>query len=247
MAREFFVGTDNAAAALLTPGRALTRRSNSWKKASFFTSVSYFVLGNAIFAVNRFVVRKPGSTQCRRAKLFKRSPVPMSNTVDSATCPATNSPRLFSNLPTLWLATSTLPRNTSARSGRDAEREGNKPNRMPVATEINSVKPSTRPSSRISPVRGRWNAGTRVIACKLHFANKTPLAPPAVASSRLSTSNWPTSRARPAPVLARMANSRERELARPKDRLAKLPQAMRSNNPTASNSIQSIELTFATT
>jgi hypothetical protein len=51
---EFFVGSESATAELRTPGMAVTRRTSSWKKASFLASVSYFVRGSEILAVSKF-------------------------------------------------------------------------------------------------------------------------------------------------------------------------------------------------
>ena len=56
--------------------------------------------------------------------------------------------------------------------------------------------------------------------------------PPAQASTMLSVSNCRTMRQRPAPSVARVASSRDRDAARASVRLATLTQAISSTNPT---------------
>ncbi len=70
-------------------------------------------------------------------------------------------------------------------------------------------------------------------------ANSTPAAPPAIANTRLSASNWRTSRKRLAPIDARMAISRRRKTARESSRFETLTHAITSRSPTAPNRIHS--------
>ena len=63
--------------------------------------------------------------------------------------------------------------------------------------------------------------------------------PPARESNTLSVSNWRTMRPRPAPIAARMANSRLRPVARTSSRLATLAHAISSTSPTAPSIVSS--------
>ena len=98
----------------------------------------------------------------------------------------------------------------------------------------------------ISPARGRSTKIILLIALKLHAASPMPNAPPTDASKMLSASSCPMIRPGPAPIAARTANSREREVARASSRLAMFADAISSTNPTAPNSIHSSERTSET-
>ena len=65
------------------------------------------------------------------------------------------------------------------------------------------------------------------------------MAPPS-ASSRLSISNWPINRPRPAPNEERIAISLSRAVARASSILATLLQAISSNSPTAAATVYSV-------
>ena len=101
----------------------------------------------------------PGLTPYSRAMLSSKSAAPISNTIDSATCPITSAPRALTPRAIRLLpadaAASPLARNTEARSGRDAPSEGISPNNTPVPMEINTAKASTHPSSSNLPGAGQ--------------------------------------------------------------------------------------------
>ena len=164
----------------------------------------------------------------------------MSNTIDSATCPTTNRPRhpnRSRGLSPGLLTASPPPRKTPARSGLDAASEGTSPNSTTVRIESATANAKTAPSIRISPVRGSSTKVILLMVRKLTAAKAIPNVPPTDASNKLSASNCPTIRPRPAPIAARTANSREREVARASSRPAKFAHTMSKTNPTAPNSI----------
>ena len=63
----------------------------------------------------------------------------------------------------------------------------------------------------------------------------SPPTPPAQASTRLSVSSCRTMRPRPAPSVARIASSRDRDAARASIRFATLTHAISSTNPTTAS------------
>jgi len=68
----------------------------------------------------------------------------------------------------------------------------------------------------------------RASAAVAAYASAMPIAPPAVASTRLSMRSWRASRLRVAPSAARTPISRERPAARPSSRPATLTHASSS-------------------
>ena len=81
---------------------------------------------------------------------------------------------------------------------------------------------------------------------KLQAANPILMAPPTDASKTLSASNCPMMRPRSAPIAARTANSREREVARASSRFAMFAHTISNTNPSAPESIHSSERTSET-
>ena len=106
----------------------------------------------------------------------------------------------------------------------------------PVSAVNPKVKMSTYLSMPISPVRG-MSAGIAATSKSMpHIASNSPAAPPRVESSRLSVSNWRTTRQRLAPRAVRMAISLRRTVARASIRFATLAQAINSTKATAASS-----------
>ena len=87
-----------------------------------------------------------------------------------------------------------------------------------------------------SETPSRFAGATASSASRLPRASPRPSAPPAPASSRLSTSIDRAIAQRPAPSDARIAISRWRDADRARSMLATLKQAMASSTPTPANS-----------
>ena len=81
------------------------------------------------------------------------------------------------------------------------------PTPMPMTALRANANPSTAVSTRIASSRGRPAGLSATRARTPNSATASPSAPPTTASSRLSVRSWRTSRARPAPSAARIANS----------------------------------------
>ena len=111
------------------------------------------------------------------------------------------------------------------------------------------MSPHKRPTRAISmltsSMRGidgaKWMMDLIVTA-----ASSSPKAPPASPSSVFSVRSWRTSRARPAPMAARIASSRRRDADRDSSRFATFADAISSTKPTAPNSAPRVNRTFAT-
>jgi len=74
----------------------------------------------------------------------------------------------------------------------------------------------------------------------------TPSRPPQRPRTALSVTHWRTSRVRLAPRATRIANSRCRDMARMKNKLAMFTQAISKTSPTAANVSQSVPRTSLT-
>ncbi len=119
----------------------------------------------------------------------------------------------------------------------DACHAGAIPNRMPVSSETPSVNASTRRSMPACARRGIFSEGKLVSALVPQIASRSPSRPPPMASIMLSVRSWRNTRARPAPIDARMAISRWRPAARARRRFAALEHAISSRNATAPSTI----------
>ena len=112
---------------------------------------------------------------------------------------------------------------------------GAAPTRVPVTMQSASMKPNTRQSSPISCTRGRYGAADATSRFTSHQAISSPAVPPVAASSRLSARNWRTRREGDAPIAARTATSRCRNVIRASERLATFAHASASTIATAPN------------
>ena len=109
--------------------------------------------------------------------------------------------------------------------------------RAPSRSTAPIVNATTRTSSVTSDTPGRLAVSTAGTARSTQFAISSPSAPPARASSRLSTSSIWNSRWRDAPSATRTPISRCRATARLRNRLATFAQATSSTRPTAPSRI----------
>ena len=123
------------------------------------------------------------------------------------------------------------------RSVRDDFQAGTSPKSRPVTIERPRVNASTGRSTLMCCSRGNISGTTPRRARTLQTASSRPSEPPAMASTRLSVSNWRTMRLRPAPSATRTAISFSRVAARASSRLARLAQAINSSRPTAPSRI----------
>ena len=180
----------------------------------------------------------PGSTRIRLARLRSRSVEPAIRTTAVAVSAITRALRSRCREPPAAVR-SPLPRRISATSGRDARQALTIPAAAPERTARPNANSSTGASRRISPARGRFPGSRARIARSPSFATRTPRAPPASASSRLSASSSRTSAARPAPSAARTPSSRRRASPRASSRPVTLAAAIASTSTTAANSTPS--------
>ena len=124
------------------------------------------------------------------------------------------------------------------RSVRVARTAGHIPNASAVRADKPAVKVSTRGSMRAPTIDGSCDDENHAMRSLPHHARRTPAAPPANASSRLSVSNWRITRQRLAPSVRRTETSRNRADARTRRRVARLTHPIsRMATATASTSI----------
>ena len=119
---------------------------------------------------------------------------------------------------------------TDERAVRSA---GTIPNSRPAPAVTARAKRSTDGSSPIPSARGMPAGIESRIRSTPQAASSSPRAPPAAASTRLSTRSWRTRTVRPAPRAERTASSRSRSPERTSTRLATLTQAISSTSQTA--------------
>ena len=110
-----------------------------------------------------------------------------------------------------------------------ARSEGTSPKSTPVITVTPSANSNTRPSSGTSSTRQPSGGCIAINARTPARPSATPVAPPAIASARLSVIIWRTIRPRPAPRAERTATSRVRPDARTSSRLATFAHANSSS------------------
>ncbi len=141
-----------------------------------------------------------------------------------------------------------LSRSGSFKSRRHDCSAGTKPKIRTVSTATQSVNASTGPFSSITDSAGMTSCG---IAATSNFsppqARKNPSKVPPITSTRLSTISSRTSRMRPAPSVARRANSFSRDVARASIKFATLLQAIKRSNPTAPSTVYKVGLMRPTT
>src|ERR1022692_4588809 len=157
-------------------------------------------------------------------------PAPRSRTTERLTCAATNARRAQGRANT----PDGLPFKASSNSARDACSAGSRPYRRHANRDTATVKASTRASGAMRKTTSELPAESQAANRRVMASESSqPATPPIPASSRLSASNWPTMRARPAPSARRSAISERRRAARANNRLPILAQAITSSNATA--------------
>ncbi len=102
-----------------------------------------------------------------------------------------------------------------------------------VTRQVRAVKASTRPSTSISPRRGRFDGCNARSSPSASVVTSSPSAPPATASTALSVSSCRAMAQRLAPSAVRSANSPSRTVARTSSRWATLAHAISSTSATA--------------
>ena len=232
-------GRKEIAPAASTPGSAATSVKKRSRKAARWPSAPYLACGSDRRMVTVRDESKPGSCFRTRTKLRTSSPAPTSNTSASATSTTTNTARVrFPRAADPLLPPSLRE---SVRLVPDAVSAGTTPKIKPQTTDAPNVNASTVASMPTSSRRwiGKRSATTARRNPRPHHASSSPPNPPASERTRLSASNWRTSRPRPAPSAARTASSRWRAVARASRRLATFAQAMRSTKATAPASTKS--------
>ena len=124
-------------------------------------------------------------------------------------------------------------RNELICAGFEARHAGIKPKSTVAKSASPKVKRSTRESSERSRDPSSRKLGrSDQSRFRDQNASKMPITPATAASSRLSVSNWRTSRSRDAPSDNRIAISRCLCVARESKRFATLAQAISRTNPT---------------
>jgi len=132
-------------------------------------------------------------------------------------------------------------------SWRDDSNAGSRPQTSAAAIDAAAVKARTRPSSPISCDRGSPSLSDVSSARVSHHASASPEAPPATASTPVSTRISRMTRPRPAPRAVRIAISRPRAAARVSIRQAMSAQAISSSTPTAASNTTSSRRILPTT
>jgi hypothetical protein len=123
---------------------------------------------------------------------------------------------------------------------------GARPKRKPVASDTPVANTTTDESSAIGPAPGAPAPASEASNGTLQTANAIPTTPPASASTTHSTNNCDATRARLAPIAARIAISFWRPTARASRRFATFAHAISSTNPTAAASTSTDCLMFWT-
>ena len=204
----------------------------------------YFARGSTTSIVITSVESKPGATEVSFQNVFTRSPAPVSNASDSASCAITMTDRQGRReLETVPLRPATIESVNARRVVRTA---GARPKANAVTTVRSNAKPSTHTLIDTSASRGTLAGVSFTMASRAHNARSTPPADPAVARTRLSVSSCRRIRPPDAPSAARVAISPSLAAARPISRLATLTQAMSRTHPTVAINSVSTGLTSPT-
>ena len=185
-------------------------------------------------------VSNPGFTVFKFCSVRTRSPAPASTTTVSATCATTSAlpmlnQRVNERLPGKFPDAS---RNAGVKSTRMPRSAGPRPKRIPVIIATPKVNSRTRVSSpgfitEALAISSCPEITNERIASMIHMAKKSPSAPPASESIRLSVSNWRTILPRRAPSAKRTAISFCRAVARESKSPATFAHAISSTTPTA--------------
>ncbi len=196
-----------------------------------------FGCGSQILATVTPRESNPGFTCCSAQKLRTSSAPPTSSTTaiaNSATM-STRRARVRSREPLV------RPPPTSAVciALRAACTAGARPNSSPVSSDAPALKSTTVQLSPTSVRRGSVDGASCSTRSSSHSVSSHPRAPPASASSRLSTSCSRTMRAGLAPRARRTATSRSRAAARASCRFAMFAQPMSSTSTTAAITMRS--------
>ena len=228
-------GSESTPDAACTPGTARTRASARSKKRTKSGRSGYVAPGSITVIVTTLRGSMPGSTARSCDNVRIRSPAATSSISASATSVVT------STLRTCRSPACEPPRPMPCLSASPASpcvmrHAGATPATMPVAIAIAHVNARTRPSSATSPARGSDVPNESTMSPVVQLAARNPTAPPASASTVLSTRSCWMIRPRPAPTAARIASSRARPSTRAKSRFARFAQAISSTHPTAPSS-----------
>ncbi len=212
------------------PGSASSLAASSRSNSAPFSS-EYPAVNRSYEAISTLWESNPGLICCALMKLRMNNPAQISSKSDSEICATTNplARRAFLSPPDALPVSSF---STAAGASLEARNAGKIPKITPVSTEITSVASNTVRSARTVSEIGKPVSGMNfmnVPAVQSVINNAT--APPASASTRLSTSSCRTSRHRLAPSDIRMAISRRRPTARTSIRFATFAHANSSTRP----------------
>jgi hypothetical protein len=230
-------GTCWANAAERTPG--IARRlsiSCRWKRRP--SASAYRESEASMVAIRMPCVRKPGSNRSSLRRSRTSSPAMVSSGSATATCPATRRSRNAMRRERLPGPLSP-DLSTEARSVFSIWNAGASPKSSELSTAAASENRSTRSSRRMVSDTGSVVGNSSVFRARMAPTEMAmPPALPIRPSSRLSVSNWRSSRPRPAPIAMRTANSRERARARLSSRFATFAHAINRTMPEMISSIR---------
>src|ERR1041384_1614301 len=200
-----------------TPGSALTRSVSCLQNSPVSSGPPVGDLATVI--VRTFRGSKPSGTLCSWVSVLTSSPAPTRSTRASATSPMTSRFRVRPERrpPALLLPPSLRDLVSRARETPSA---GTRPNSPPVTNETSAVKPSTRPSTRVSVIGGKAAGLSETIREVAPSASRLPAAPPARVSIRFSVTSCRARRQREAPSASRTVISRCRLTPRATSTLA---------------------------
>ncbi len=179
----------------------------------------------------------PGSTLMSVTKLRTSNPAPISRTTASAISVTTRALRKR------WLAEPATVEPVSfrvrCRFGRENFSAGAIPKSSAVKKPTAVTKMSVVPSTLTCSMRG-ISPGLKATSRLTHQrASRIPIPHPRIAISKLSVSSCRSSLPRPAPIAARIANSRSRSAPRASRRFAMFVHAIKRTKATAPRRIKS--------
>src|ERR1041385_3573568 len=179
-----------------TPASALTRSVSCLQNSPVSSGPPVGDLATVI--VRTFRGSKPSGTLCSWVSVLTSSPAPTRSTRASATSPMTSRFRVRPERrpPALLLPPSLRD---SVSRARETPSAGTRPNSTPVTNETSAVKPSTRPSTRVSVIRVKASGLSETIREVAPSASRLPAAPPARVSIRFSVTSCRARRQREAP------------------------------------------------
>ena len=175
-------------------------------------------------------MRTPVSSPWSLSRLLRSRRAPETNTSESATSPMTMARRI----PECALEEPRADRfKDSARLPKAVCMAGSVPASRATATAMAPANASTRKSSVTAAVKGIDSESIGIATRIRRSATAIPAIPPRRLSTRLSVSNCPTRRQRPAPRAARTASSLRRVAPLASSRLATFAQAISRTIATA--------------